>query len=111
MGAPRSPSRYDRAKRSVGEEMTETHYPASVDHPSYYGGVDALIECIDVVENMNFCRGNAIKYLWRAGSKESELDDLYKAKWYVEREIARLERISGAADVDNTSESINNQGE
>lgn len=65
-------------------------YPAGVDSPHYYQSTRD-IECIDVVENLSFCRGNAIKYLWRAGSKDDELQDLYKAKWYVEREIARLE--------------------
>lgn len=72
----------------------ESQYPEAVDHPNYYGDANSVIECIDIVENMNFCRGNAIKYLWRAGSKQNEIEDLYKAKWYVEREIARLERMA-----------------
>lgn len=52
------------------------------------------MECIQIVEHMNFCRGGAVKYIWRAGSKggpEKELEDLKKAKWLIEREIARLE--------------------
>jgi hypothetical protein len=41
---------------------------------------------------MGFCRGNAIKYIWRAGEKGPPIDDLRKAVWYLEREIKRLER-------------------
>jgi hypothetical protein len=53
------------------------------------------VECIVVTEHMNFCRGNAMKYLWRAGEKggpEQEVEDLKKARWYLDREIGRLER-------------------
>jgi hypothetical protein len=42
---------------------------------------------------MGFCLGNAVKYIWRAGLKsESPLEDLKKARWYIDREIARLEK-------------------
>jgi hypothetical protein len=41
---------------------------------------------------MTFCLGNAIKYIWRAGLKSADpIEDLKKARWYIEREIARLE--------------------
>jgi len=48
-----------------------------------------------VYKRQPFNRGNAIKYLWRAGSKDpaAELEDLRKARWYVDREIDRLERM------------------
>ncbi|HEY4269501.1 MAG TPA: DUF3310 domain-containing protein [Galbitalea sp.] len=82
--------------------MAESAYPDAV-RPPYYGTDDAGIQAIDIIENMNFCRGNAIKYLWRAGSKDNELDDLYKAKWYVEREIARVERLAGIVRNDGTA--------
>jgi len=39
---------------------------------------------------MNFCLGNAIKYIWRAGKKGQPIEDLKKAKWYLDREIKRL---------------------
>jgi hypothetical protein len=63
-----------------------------VDHPSHYNQYP--VECIDIVELMNFNRGNAIKYIWRAGSKNkaTEIEDLKKALWYVQREITRLEK-------------------
>lgn len=63
----------------------------AVDHPAHYNSHPSGIECIDVIEHMNFCVGNAIKYLWRAGLKGEALEDLRKARWYVEREIQRLE--------------------
>ena len=43
-----------------------------------------------VTEHMNFCVGNAIKYLWRAGLKGEQVEDLRKARWYIDREIARI---------------------
>jgi hypothetical protein len=53
------------------------------------------VECIDVVEHLPFNLGNAIKYLWRAGSKGPADEDLRKAAWYVERERKRLARMKG----------------
>ena len=69
-----------------------------VNHPSHYTGHPSGIECIQVTEHMNFCLGNAIKYLWRAGSKGDAVEDLKKARWYVDREIARLEQMRGDRD-------------
>lgn len=63
----------------------------SVNHPSHYTSVVPGIECIDVVEHMTFLRGNAIKYLWRAGAKGDIIEDLKKARWYIDREISNLE--------------------
>lgn len=62
----------------------------AVDHPAHYTAHPAGVECIAVVEHMNFCRGNAIKYIWRAGLKGDAVEDLKKARWYLDREIARL---------------------
>lgn len=63
----------------------------SVNHPSYYTQYKG-VEVIDITEQMNFNRGNAVKYICRAGFKspETELEDLKKAKWYLDREITRL---------------------
>lgn len=59
-------------------------------NPKHYKSHPSKIECIQITEHMNFCRGNAIKYIWRAGEKNDEIEDLEKAKWYIEREIQRL---------------------
>jgi hypothetical protein len=61
-----------------------------VNHPSHYTDGVPGIECIDVVEHFSFCRGNAIKYLWRAGAKGDLVVDLRKAAWYIQREIDSL---------------------
>lgn len=43
------------------------------------------VECIELVEMLPFCEGNAVKYLWRAGLKGPALEDLNKARWYLKR--------------------------
>ena len=67
----------------------------NVNHPSHYNSHPSGIECIQVVEHMSFNIGNAIKYLWRAGlkdtTKKGEIQDLKKAVWYINREIGILE--------------------
>lgn len=70
----------------------------NVNHPKHYTSHPSGIECIQIAEHHNFCVGNAIKYLWRAGLKDDanrgtlakQVEDLEKAKWYIEREIQRL---------------------
>ena len=64
-----------------------------VDHPAHYNSHPAAIECIDVIEHMTFNVGSAIKYAWRAGLKPGAdtLTDLRKARWYLDREISRLD--------------------
>lgn len=66
--------------------------PDLVNAPPHYRNSPSGVECITVVEHMNFNRGNAIKYTWRAGEKDkaTEIQDLEKARWYLDREIARL---------------------
>ena len=61
-----------------------------VNHPSHYINHPSGVECITITEHFNFCIGNAIKYLWRSGLKQNEIEDLKKAIWYIEREINRL---------------------
>ena len=64
--------------------------PDPVNHPPHYKAHPSGIECIQITEHMDFLKGNAIKYIWRAGSKGSEIEDLEKAVWYLERRIAML---------------------
>lgn len=69
--------------------------PEAVDHPQHYGGVDNLYEAIKVIEawELGFCLGNTVKYISRAGIKvpTKQVEDLKKARWYLDREIANLE--------------------
>jgi len=68
-----------------------------VDHPEHYGGSGNQYEAIKVIEawDLDFCLGNTVKYISRAGKKEPDktVQDLKKAKWYLERKIAQLEKI------------------
>lgn len=71
-----------------------------VSHPRHYTSHPSGVECLTITRHMNFNRGNAPKYLWRAGSKGSEVEDLRKAAFYIADEIGRLEelqKIGGAA--------------
>ena len=60
-----------------------------VNHPPHYTSHPSGVECIQITQHMNFCLGNALKYLWRADSKGSPIEDLEKAVWYIQCEIAR----------------------
>ena len=72
-----------------------------VNHPSHYTWLKEKcgIEVVDITRHMNFCRGNALKYLLRAGYKSEEgysntqkrIEDLRKAIWYINDEIKQLE--------------------
>ena len=62
-----------------------------VNNPKHYTQHPSGVECIQITEHMNFCLGNAIKYIWRASLKGKQLEDLKKAEFYLKREIARLE--------------------
>lgn len=64
----------------------------NINHPSHYTSHPSGVECIQITEHMNFCLGNAVKYLWRAGLKDNALEDLKKAAWYINREIERIEK-------------------
>ncbi len=62
-----------------------------INHPKHYTLHPSGVECIEIVEWMNFNRGNAVKYIWRAGEKGDVVEDLKKAVWYLNREIGRLQ--------------------
>lgn len=64
-----------------------------VNHPPHYTAHPSGVECIQVTEHMNFCLGNAVKYIWRADLKNDAIEDLKKAVWYVNREIERREGL------------------
>ena len=69
-----------------------------VNHPKHYTEHPSGVECIEVTEHMNFCVGNAIKYLWRAGLKGEQVEELRKARWYIDREIARILNNAGGKE-------------
>ena len=67
-----------------------------VNHPQHYGGENNTYEAIKVIEawNLDFCLGNAVKYISRAGKKDAskELEDLNKAVWYLNRRIKQISK-------------------
>ena len=77
----------------------------SVNYPPHYRAHASGVECIQITEHMNFCLGNAVKYIWRAGLKKNAVEDLSKAVWYVNREIKRIEK----AEKERTREFIRYQ--
>ena len=75
-----------------------------VNHPPHYTSHPSGVECIDVVEHMGFNLGCAIKYIWRADEKGNALQDLEKARWYIDREIFRRQKATtGGAQRTSTS--------
>lgn len=65
----------------------------TVNHPLHYGGEGNPLEVINIIEHygLGFCLGNCVKYVLRAGKKGSMLEDLKKARWYLDRVIACME--------------------
>lgn len=82
-------------KEGIKDIKTENIENDPVNHPSHY--VDGNIEVMDFIEDkqLNFARGNVIKYVSRAGKKDpnKELEDLLKSMWYLNREIERLKKL------------------
>lgn len=82
-------------KKHVGEPDQKVE--DKVNHPSHYTWLKNLcgIEVIDITRHMGFNLGNVVKYVLRAGHKsekgysnfDKEIEDLQKAKWYLEDEI------------------------
>ena len=64
----------------------------AVDHPAHYAGRNCM-EAIDVIEafDLDFSLGNAVKYILRAGRKDDIVQDLQKARWYIDHKIRKLE--------------------
>lgn len=79
------------AMDTIDIKVTET-----INHPVHYN--TGKIEVIDYIEdqNLGFCLGNAVKYISRAGKKDptKEVEDLKKAKWYIERRIKELTEVT-----------------
>lgn len=77
-----------------------------VNSPNHYKSDNNRYEVIDIIEffNLNFHRGNVLKYLLRSGKKTEEgydntakeVEDLEKAIWYLKREVKRIKDSSGS---------------
>jgi hypothetical protein len=97
MANPRFKSPADSSYTELIEEAGTDYSPRvtvdQVNHPPHYMMVG--VEAIDITEQFNFNRGNAMKYIIRAGKKDpnKEVEDLRKAQFYLDREIKRIEGV------------------
>ena len=62
----------------------------NVNSPSHYTSHPSGVEAIDITRHFNFNLGNVIKYVWRAGLKGENIEDLQKARFYINDELERL---------------------
>lgn len=73
-----------------------------IEHPEYYGGKDNPYECIKVIEALghgeSFAIGNILKYIFRAGKKENKLEDLKKAKFYMDWLVEKCDEKNSAIE-------------
>lgn len=60
-----------------------------INSPAHYNSHKSGVEAIEICEHLDFCLGNAVKYLFRAGHKDPIVQDLRKAAWYLRRMIDR----------------------
>lgn len=79
-----------KADLSFVQEVASRESDA-VNHPAHYTWLPGGLEVIDITKNFGFVRGNALKYLFRADFKGRTVEDLKKARWYVDYEIKQLE--------------------
>jgi hypothetical protein len=86
--------------------MTETH--DVVNHPKHYTSTGIQceacghpVEVISITELHNFCLGNTLKYILRAGIKDPAkvIEDLEKGAWYLNREINNLKKKYGKGKI------------
>lgn len=104
-GDPQHDEMLAAAKQWLFDTNGRCYEPDLINHPPHYNAHPSGVECIDIVEHMNFNLGNAIKYLWRADLK-NEVEDLKKAAWYVQREIERREKSSESVRTSRQSGSL-----
>lgn len=84
---------FTERQKEIPENKTATpKNKEMVNHPKHYGG-DNIYETIKVIEawELDFHLGNVVKYISRAGKKQDILEDLKKARWYLDRKISLLE--------------------
>jgi hypothetical protein len=81
----------DWQRATAGLKDMQWRTPDAVDHPKHYNA--GKFEVIDVIDDwkLGFAEGNAVKYIARAKHKNNELEDLKKARWYLDHAIKLLE--------------------
>ena len=88
---------YDDAWKAIQKYLDEQHTQCNdaVNHPPHY--TRGKIEVADFIadQQLNFDKGNAVKYICRAGFKNNEIEDLEKAIWYLNHELKMLKGCGG----------------
>lgn len=91
--ATRRPERSIYSAGAISIPVEQADDPAvvedNVNHPSHYNWHPSGVECVVIAEAFGYNVGNAIKYLWRCDHKRDAVEDLKKARWYIDREIQR----------------------
>ena len=84
--------------RAADVAQEEANEASDAINPAHYQGFSNGAQVIDITENLNFNRGNAVKYLARVGAKDpaKEIEDLEKSLWYTQRELDRLKGLRDA---------------
>lgn len=81
------------SKPTITDLMDKAIPDDAVEHPRHYTSHASGVECIQITEHMGFNLGNALKYIWRCDLKLDAIEDLEKAKWYVERELEKRKAL------------------
>jgi len=89
--APEKPEPNRMLITSDGDVVTKYYDPNydPVNHPKHYTAHPSGIECIQITQHMGFNLGNALKYIWRCDLKLDAIEDLKKAKWYIDKELEK----------------------
>ena len=88
-----TPEEWDAVAKTIREEEEESD--KEVDSPAHYN--TGAVECIEAIgstlsgeEFQGYCRGNAMKYLWRCMYKGKTKQDLEKCRWYLDKLLSTL---------------------
>jgi hypothetical protein len=89
--APEKPEPNRMLITSDGDVVSKYYDPNydPVNHPKHYTRHPSGIECIQITQHMGFNLGNALKYIWRCDLKLDAIEDLKKAKWYIDKELEK----------------------
>jgi hypothetical protein len=86
-----NPKEARKLQQKIAEQLTK---PDQVNHPKHYTSHPSGVECIEITRHMGYNLGNAVKYIWRCDLKRDAIEDLRKAIWYLQDELAVREERS-----------------
>ncbi|WP_417733138.1 DUF3310 domain-containing protein [Rosistilla oblonga] len=78
-----------KANENAKKRLVNSHDP--VNNPAHYTSHPSGVECIQITQHMGFNLGNALKYIWRCDLKLDAIEDLEKARFYINQEIVMRE--------------------